>query len=347
MWFTSFWPLCRLARTLAPGLSPGYRAGMRRKRYFGVVATALGLVVWTQASVARSGEPIFPSELVEFGPASRDPLFAGGGAAAWDRDLRERGWIMREGGYWHLWYTGSNPDLSRAGMPVRRLGHATSADGLNWNRSDSNPLLKDAWVEDMCVVKQGGCYRMFAEGEQDIAHLLTSTDRIHWQERGPLDIRLVSGQPIPDGPRGTPAVWFERGVWHLFYERMDRGVWLATSRDLKTFTNVSDEPVIACGPEAYDSQKIAVDQIVRYGGRYYAYYHACALERGGEWSTCIATSDDLVHWVKYAGNPILPVDPEHPGRSSAMLVPDGSRHRLYTTHPDVRVRFSVQPVIGP
>jgi hypothetical protein len=29
-----------------------------------------------------------------------------------------------------------------------------------------------------------------------------------------------------------------------------------------------------------------------------------------------------------------------------MLVPDGSRHRLYTTHPDVRVRFSVQPVAG-
>ena len=127
---------------------------------------------------------------------------------------------------------------------------------------------------------------------------------------------------------------------------MDRGVWLATSRDLETFTNVSDEPVLACGPEPYDAQKIALDQILRYGGRYYAYYHASALEQGREWSTCIATSDDLVHWIKYRGNPVLPVDPEHPNRSSAMLVPDGSRHRLYTTHPDVRVRFSVQPVTG-
>jgi hypothetical protein len=323
---------------LVGGLSPWYRAGMRRTRFFEAVATAAWLLGWSLTYGAHGGEPVFPGELVEFGPASRDPLFAGGGPQAWDRDLRERGWIMRDGGCWHLWYTGSNPDLPHAKSPVRRLGYATSGDGLNWSRHDGNPLVKDAWVEDVCVIKQG---------EQDIAHLLSSADKIRWHERGPLDIRLATGQPIPDGPRGTPAVWLERGVWHLFYERMDRGVWLAKSRDLKMFTNVSDEPVLSCGPEAYDLQKIAVDQIVQFRGRYYAYYHACALEKGGEWSTCIASSDDLVHWVKYAGNPVLPVDPEHPGRSSATLVPDGSRHRLYTTHPDVRVRFSVLPVAGP
>jgi hypothetical protein len=257
---------------------------MRRKRLFNHALLAVVVAVRCMAATCHGQEPLFPGELVEFGPASRDPLFSGGGPEAWDRDLRERGWIMREGGTWHLWYTGSNPAAGHAQGPIRRLGYASSDDGLNWTRSEANPLLGATWVEDMCVVKQGGCYRMFAEGEQDIAHLLTSTDRVHWNTRGPLDIRLASGRPIPDGPRGTPAVWLEGGVWHLFYERMDRGVWLATSRDLKTFTNVSDEPVLACGPEAYDIQKIAVDQIVQYGGRYYAYYHACALEKGGEWS---------------------------------------------------------------
>ncbi|MFM8802564.1 MAG: glycosylase, partial [Planctomycetia bacterium] len=272
---------------------------MQRTHDF-AIAVAFWLAAWCVAGAARADDPrhmdaLFPSELVEFGPASRDPLLAGGGPGAWDRDLRERGWIMREGDCWHLWYTGSNPELDPGRMAVRRLGYATSADGLNWTRSAANPLVKDAWVEDVCVMKQGGCYRMFAEGEQDIAHLLTSVDRVHWRRHGPLDIRMKDGRPIPAGPRGTPAVWFERGVWHLYYERMDRGVWLATSRDLETFTNVSDEPVIACGPEPYDAQKIAVDQILRYGGRTYAYYHACALEQGGEWSTCLATSDDLVH----------------------------------------------------
>ena len=53
-----------------------------------------------------------------------------------------------------------------------------------------------------------------------------------------------------------------------------------------------------------------------------------------------------MHWTKYAGNPIVPVDEAHPATSSAILVPDGERHRLYTTHPEVRVRFSVLPVRG-
>jgi hypothetical protein len=289
------------------------------------------------AGVDPGGE--FPPALVDFGPASAAPLFAGGGPEAWDRDLRERGWIERRDGRWRLWYTGSNRDRD----PMRKLGLATSPDGLNWTRVPE-PLVPDAWVEDVCVVRQGGCYRMFAEGEEDIAHLLTSRDGVRWRRHGPLDIRLVDGRPIPEGPRGTPAAWFERGTWHLFYERRDKGVWLATSRDLCTFTNVRDEPVLECGPDEYDRDLIAVDQIVRHAGRYYAYYHACGQAGSGRWSTCLAVSDDLVHWRKHPGNPVLPVDPDHPGRSSATLVHDGTRLRLYTTHPDVRVRFSTMPV---
>jgi sucrose-6-phosphate hydrolase SacC (GH32 family) len=141
-------------------------------------------------------------------------------------------------------------------------------------------------------------------------------------------------------------VWLERGVWHLFYERMDQGVWLAMSHDLVTFTNVRDEPVLACGPEPYDLHAVAFDQIVKHRGRYYAYYHSSPVADRSGWQTCLATSRDLVHWEKYAGNPLLPVDPAHPRRSSATLVFDGERHRLYTTHPDVRVRFSVVPGRG-
>jgi len=299
------------------------------------IAVSISGAAWLAAAAACAGAEV-PKELVAFGPASAAPLFSGGGADAWDRDLRERGWIMRDGSRWQLWYTGSNPDRD----PVRRLGHATSGDGLNWSRSPANPLLRDAWVEDVCVVRQGGCLQIFAEGEHDIAQRLTSLDGIHVRRCGPLDIRLVSGAPIPDGPRGTPAVWFERGTWHLFYERMDQGVWLATSRDLGTFTNVSDEPVLACGPEAYDLHAVAFDQIVKHCGRYYAYYHSSPVADRSQWQTCLASSLDLVRWEKYTGNPVLPVDPAHPKRSSATLVYDGERNRLYTTHPDVRVRFS-------
>ena len=304
-----------------------------------LVAIALGPALPCRADDAAD----FPAELVDFGPASAVPLFAGAGEGAWDAKIRERGWIRREpSGTWRLWYTGYDDALS----PLKRLGLATSPDGLNWSRAAEGPLVAGEWIEDMCVVRDGTRYVMVAEGEGDIARLLVSADGRTWTDRGPLDIRLVSGEPIPPGPRGTPTMWHERGVWWLFYERGDQGVWVATSRDLVTFTNVSDDPVLALGPARYDARMIAMDQIVKHRGRYYAYYHASAPDEKGRWCTCIARSDDLVHWTKYAGNPIVPVDDAHPGTSSAVLVPDGTRHRLYTTHPEVRVRFSVLPVAG-
>ncbi len=150
----------------------------------------------------------------------------------------------------------------------------------------------------------------------------------------------MDGSPIAPGPRGTPSVWVENGAWYLLYERNDAAVWLAKSKDLGTWTHVQDAPVLECGPEPYDRHAVAVDQVVKYRGRYYLYYHASADPKWREWSTNLAVSTDLVHWRKYPGNPVLPVDPADPKRSSAFLVPDGEGFRLYATHPDVKVFVS-------
>ncbi len=277
----------------------------------------------------------FPAELVEFGLASEEPLLVGQGPNHWDNLVRERGWIMREDDRWHMWFTGYNDSVSKD----KFLGYATSPDGLHWTRWPGNPLTTQGWVEDMCILKQGELYYMFAEGRDDVAHLLTSKDRIHWEEQGDLHIRLTNGEPISAGPRGTPTVWFENDTWWLFYERKDLAVYVATSKDLKTWTNVTDEPVLALGPEPYDLYAVAFDQIIKLNGRYYAYYHASALPKWGEWTTCIAMSEDLLHWKKYPGNPIVPVNPKLPGASSGTVVHDGNNWRLYTTHPEVHVYF--------
>lgn len=300
-----------------------------------VVALVVFLGASHSATQPTPSSAAFPAELVAFGPASATPLLAGTGADTWDRKMRERGWIMRDGSGWRLWYTGYNDDRSKD----RFLGLATSADGLTWTRWPGNPLTTDGWVEDVCVVRRGDTLYMFAEGRGDIAHLLTSKDGVRWQEQGDLDIRQVNGKPIAAGPRGTPTVWIENGTWWLFYEREDQAVFAATSTDVKTWIHVTDEPVLVRGPGAYDRYAVAFDQVVKHQGRFYAYYHASALPNWGEWTTCIAVSDDLVHWTKYPGNPILPVNPSSPGASSGMVVPDGAGFRLYTTHPDVRVHI--------
>ncbi|GAB3012951.1 hypothetical protein GCM10027185_04270 [Spirosoma pulveris] len=294
---------------------------------------AAGLSFVSVDPLNNPAAPAFPAELTTFSASPANPVFTGTGADTWDQKIRERGYILYEDGLYHLWYTGYREGTNQ----TRSLGYATSPDGLTWTRYKGNPIHASSWVEDMSVVKYGTTYYMFAEGQNDVAHLLTSTDRIHWLERGPIDIRYTNHQPLSAGPYGTPTIWQEKGTWYLFYERKDAAVWLATSKDLTVWTNVQDEPVLTKGPADYDRHAVAMNQVIRYKGAYYAYYHASAFADWREWSTNVAVSKDLIHWTKYCGNPIVGGN-----RSSGILVNDGSGFRLFTMHPAVNVFLPVR-----
>lgn len=275
--------------------------------------------------------PVFPPVLVAFDAHAGNPVFTAAGGDHWDAKIRERGWILREDDGYRMWYTG----YDGTGAGVKMLGLATSPDGLNWTRHGANPIYREHWVEDMMVVRHAGALYMFAEGRGDRAHLLTSKDGIHWTRQGRLDVRYADGRPLRAGPYGTPTAWVEDGTWYLFYERRDKGVWLATSKDRKVWTNVQDEPVLVPGPDDYDRDLIALNQIVKHDGRYYAYYHGTSTDRQpAMWTTCVAISTDLVHWTKYPGNPLL-----RENKSSGILVRDGERYRLYSMHDAVQVHF--------
>ena len=236
---------------------------------------------------------------------------------------------MREDGIYHMWYTGYiNEDGEK------HLGYAYSTDGFNWTRYPQNPIYSHGWVEDVCVIKSDSVYYMFSEGRGDTAHLLISKDRLNWTELGNLDIRQTNGEKIKPGPYGTPTVLKEDGTWYLFYERNDLGIWLAKSTDMKIWTNVQDNPVIEMGPEEYDRYAVAMDQVIKYQGLYFGYYHASAFKDWHEWTSDVAVSPDLIHWVKYPGNPILKEN-----KSSPILVDDGRRFRLYSMHDKVQVHL--------
>lgn len=310
-----------------------------RMRLFVLLFPFLLIVSFRFLSVVQAGNPKdakFPPELVKFVPYDKNPIFTGAGKGKWDEKIRERGWIMKEGDVWKMWYTG----FQLKGDTKLKLGYATSSDGIQWKRHPGNPIYSEHWTEDMMVVKHEGKYYMFAEGLKDRAHLLVSDNGIDWKRLGQLDVRLKNGQPIPDGPYGTPTGWFENGTWYLFYERSDLGIWLATSKDMKVWTNLQDEPVIKLGPGEYDKDQVALNQILKYKGLYYAYYHGSPQSgpNARKWSTAVATSTDLIHWEKYPGNPLQPIAQN---KSSGILVHDGEKFRLYTMHPEVNLHFAV------
>ena len=94
------------------------------------------------------------------------------------------------------------------------------------------------------------------------------------------------------------------------------------------------------GPENYDYNQIAMNQIIRHKGRYYAVYHGARKPedptQSSLWSTGIATSSDLIHWNKFAGNPLRPIAEN---KSSGLLIFDGDRFRLYTMHNEVNLHL--------
>ncbi|NOY95131.1 MAG: glycosylase [Chlorobi bacterium] len=280
---------------------------------------------------STKNEGKFAKEMVEFTPYEGNPLFSGTNTDTWDKKIRERGYILFEDGIYKMWYSGYKGEDT----DPKYLGYATSKDGINWERYSANPIFSGKWTEDMFVIKNQGTYYMYAEGENDIAHLLTSEDGINWQEQGDLIILTVDGDTIP-GPYGTPTVWIEDGTWHLFYERNDEAIWLAVSDDHITWVNVQDEPVIDKGPKEYDAGAVAANQVVKFKGKYYIFYHASSNPDWSDpdaealWSSDVAMSTDLINWEKYPGNPIVKGD-----SSSPILVFDGKKYRLYTMHDKV------------
>ena len=177
-----------------------------------------------------------------------------------------------------------------------------------------------------------GAYYMMAEGVHDWAHLLTSTDRGTWNDHGSIVIREPGGTPICD-PKdsnchaGTPTLWRENGTWYLFFEQNDLASWLASTTEETPlhFTKVQSAPVLSPGPEPYDKVAIACDEIIKYDGKYYMYYHATAHDPWDDWCYSIAVSDDLIHWTKYGKNP-LSYDGDAP-----ILVDNGRELTLFVT----------------
>lgn len=277
----------------------------------------------------------FPSALTNF--PTVEPTDFTPRADAWDKAFRERGSIVRldDGQLW-LYYTGY--DGTREG--IKQIGLAISTDnGQSWTRARKAPVTPEGlWTEDPFVLRHHDQWFMFAEGLNDQAHHLISSDGLKWQAAGTLDVRLTNGQPIPPGPYGTPTVIVEDNLWHLFYERRDQGVWLATSTDRKVWTNVSDEPVISLGESGFDKAMIALNQIIKHDGRYYAYYHgADRVEKPREWAVGVAVSSDLRNWTRFDGNPIT--DPKDNVSSGTVVFTDGPSFppTLFTTHDVIRI----------
>lgn len=164
---------------------------------------------------------------------------------------------------YHMWYAGTqDPTHSE----LISIGHATSTDGINWQKDiQNNPVLHpgvtgtwdDVFVFGPWVLFDGSIYHMWYNawnGSQTelmrIGHA-TSLDAITWT-KNPNNPVLSYGSPGDwDNPRvDNPKVVYDGATFHMWYSGGDLFAWrigYATSEDGSSWTKDASNPVLNWG----------------------------------------------------------------------------------------------------
>ena len=129
---------------------------------------------------------------------------------------------------------------------------------------------------------------------------------------------LTSGKDPLEGkfaePGGTVidhAIIKKDNLWHLIYIRGIAGTnWPdyptsnfghAVSQDLVNWQ--IEEPVLETVKEGFDNYQVWAPHIIEHDDKYWIYY--TGVNDSVTQAICLATSEDLFHWERYEGNPLL------------------------------------------
>lgn len=137
---------------------------------------------------------------------------------------------------------------------------------------------------------------------------------------------------------GTPSLYKENGVWHLFYHGFDGNVCqigVASGTSLTNLTKSAANPILptAPGAAAWDTGTTGKrSSIVKEGAFYYFAFEGSTPQPyvPAKWSSGLARSTNLTSgWTKFSGNPVIPQTPGGMGNDGPELVRLGDAWYLY------------------
>jgi predicted GH43/DUF377 family glycosyl hydrolase len=110
---------------------------------------------------------------------------------------------------------------------------------------------------------------------------------------------------------GSPEAVYKNGTFYLYYWREVPGkqgfqIHYATSDDGYNFTEPPQSLALPVGPEGeWDSFTVETQRIFEEGGLYYMIYCGSDINKDYPFHAGLATSEDLINWKKYPGNPVF------------------------------------------
>jgi len=249
-----------------------------------------------------------------------NPVLDLGPPGAWDAVLVASPSVLFDGTEYKMWYAGSDDGKHF------RIGYATSADGIVWNKYAGNPVLDlgptgswDQYVVGLpYVLLDGAEYKMWYTGSYDESPssrtgYATSADGIMWNK--------YDGNPVLDvGPAESwdevqvhgPSVLLDGNEYKMWFGGTDVSlnfrIGYATSADGIVWNKYAGNPVLDLGSdEAWDKDWVYTPRVLFDGKEYKAWFSG----RDRPFDTIgYAASADGIEWNKFARNPVLERGPK-------------------------------------
>lgn len=250
-----------------------------------------------------------------------NPVIEPGAAGSWDEAGVLALGMYFDGVTFYMWYSGFDAEGNDC------IGYATSADGIDWTKHSSNPLLcageAGSWDEvgvgSPSVIVGGVFFHMWfdatgADNSTGIGYA-TSVDGITWTKQG-------TGPVLAPGNAGewdagavlNPMVIAEEGgfrMWYAGWDGTNTRIGTATSQDGVVWTKDAANPVLDVGPAgAWDEAYVLAPTVLADDGVYRMWYEGSArgenspFPDGGSIGYAEST-DGGVTWQKHNGNPVL------------------------------------------
>jgi predicted GH43/DUF377 family glycosyl hydrolase len=233
---------------------------------------------------------------VHWSKSASNPVLGPGDAGEWDSLSRFQAAVIKDGGTYKMWYSGSDGG-------VYQTGYATSPDGIAWSVYAGNPVLRvgggGSWDEQEAdapaVIKDGAIYKMWFVG-CDAFYTTCSIGRA--ASANGQDWVKNPGNPVLSG---TPGEWDEgiiawpsiikNGDTYEMWYTANGKIGRATSSDGTYWTKDANNPVLSQGQFG---TSVWQPTVLLEGGVYKMWYR-----QGPATDTTIgyAESSDGIHWT--------------------------------------------------
>lgn len=272
-----------------------------------------------------------------------NPVIDVGGAGSWDENRVIFPSVIKDGSTYMMWYRGVDAGFTK------RIGLATSGDGVIWTKDQANPGLEpggpgswDESINSARVIKDSPIYKMWyaaSDGSAMRIGYATSDDGKNWSKHPDNPVLDVGAADDWDEQQVTcPHVIMNGTTYKMWYTGKDNegnyGLGYATSSNGSVWNKYSGNPVLTPGAHGtWDHLGVLCPSVLMDGNVYRMWYYGKSDSDPSIDSIGYATSPDGIAWTKDANNPVLERGAESEwddfGVSGPSVLFDGSTFKMW------------------